>query len=225
MIDEVDARLKTWVENVLGTVDVALTPPREPQPEPTVHLYLLQIVPELSSPDGKRSPVQIMLHYLITVRAAEPEQAHKLLGDLVLAAIDNAEFALDFDPLPMETWIALGVEPQPAFVLKIPLERERPEPDVALVRTPMVLRASSIATLQGVVLGPEDLPLYGALVELPDSRLYQRTDSHGRFRFPTVPADPPVKRVRVSAKGHELETEIDSTSESVVIRLFEENPP
>lgn len=225
MIDEVDARLKTWVENVLGTVDVALTPPRETQTDPVVHLYLLQVVPELSSPDGKRSPVQVMLHYLITVRAEQPEQAHKLLGGLVLAAIDNSDFTLDFDPLSMETWIALGVEPQPAFILKIPLEREQPEPDVALVRVPMVLRASSIATLQGVVLGPEDFPLHGALVELPDSRLYQRTDSHGRFRFPTVPADPPVKRVRVSAKGHELELEVDSSAEPVVIHLFEENSP
>ncbi|MFN8452604.1 MAG: carboxypeptidase-like regulatory domain-containing protein [Anaerolineae bacterium] len=225
MIDEVDARLKTWVENVLGTVDIALTPPRETQTDPVIHLYLLQVVPSLTSPDGKRTPVQIMLHYLVAVRAAEPEQAHKLLGELILAAVDNPDFTLEFDPLPMETWIALGVEPQPAFILKLPLVRERPEPDTSLVRVPMVLRASSIASLQGVVLGPQDTPLYGALVELPDSRLYQRTDSHGRFRFPTVPADPPVKRVRVSAKGHELETEIDSTGEPVVIRLFEENPP
>lgn len=222
MIDEVDARLKTWVENVLGTVDVTLTPPREAQTDPVVHLYLLHIVPSLSSPDGKRAPVQVMLHYLVAVRAAQPEQAHRLLGDLIVAAIGNDEFTLEFEPLSVQTWIALGVEPQPAFILKVPLERELPEPDVALVRTPMVLRASSIASLQGVVLGPQDLPLYGALVELPDSRLYQRTDSHGRFRFPTVPADPPVKRVRVSAKGHELEMDIEQSAEPLVIRLFEE---
>jgi hypothetical protein len=222
MIDEVDARLTTWVENVLGTVNVTLAPPHEAQADPAVHLYLLQIVPALSSPDGKRSPVQVMLHYLVVVRAAEPEQAHKHLGDLILAAIDNSEFTLDFEPISVHTWIALGVEPQPAFILKVPLDRVQPELDVALVRSPMVLRASSIATLQGVVLGPQDVPLYGALVELPPSRLYQRTDSHGRFRFSTVPADPPVKRVRVTARGHELEMDIEQPTEPLVIRLFEE---
>ncbi len=31
MIDEVDARLKAWVEDVVGTTSVALTPPRDAQ--------------------------------------------------------------------------------------------------------------------------------------------------------------------------------------------------
>lgn len=225
MIDVVDARLKAWVETVVGTTEVALTPPRAGQGDPVIHLYLLQVVPSLSSPDNKRTPVSVMLHYLVTARADQPEQAHKLLGDLIFAAIDNPEFTLDFEPLPIQTWIALGVEPQPAFVMKVPLTRELPEPDAALVRVPMVLRASSIASLQGVVLGPEDQPLHGALVEISGSRLYQRTDSRGRFRFPTVPADPSVKRVRVTAKGHELEVEVDQSAEPVIIRLFEELPP
>ena len=231
MIDQVDAQLQTWVENVLGEVSVALTPPRDTPDDPVVHLYLMQVVPSLVTPDARmigrqpvRAPLQVMLNYLVAVRAADPQQGHKMLGDLIFAALDSSEFELNFDPLPLETWIALGVEPQPAFVLKLPLTRDLPVPDVALVRQPMVTRITSVTSLQGVVLGGEDLPLYGALVELPGLRLYQRTDSHGRFRFPTVPADPPVKLVRVTAKGRETEMEIDHAlaSEPVIIRLFEE---
>src|SRR5436190_2759699 len=138
MIDQIDERLKAWVENVLGAVDIALTPPRETQPDPVVHLYLLQLVPALATPDNRRLPRQVMLHYLVAVRAAEPERAHQLLGDLIFAALDTSDFELDFNPVPVETWIALGVEPQPAFVLKAPLTRERVMPDVPLVRVPMV---------------------------------------------------------------------------------------
>jgi len=229
MIDQVDARLQSWVENVLGTVPVAMTPPRDTPDDPVVHLYLMQAVPALASPDARtngfqqvRSSLQVTLSYLVAVRAADVQQAHKLLGDLIFAALDSTEFELNFDPLPLDLWIALGVEPQPAFVLKLPLTRDLPVTDVPLVRKPLVTRATSITSLQGVVLGGEDdLPLHGALVELPGLRLYQRTDSHGRFRFPTVPADPPVKNLRITAKGRETEHEIDHApgSEPVIIRL------
>ncbi len=234
MIDQIDARLQVWVENVLGDVAVALTPPRDTPEQPVAHLYLMQAVPSLTTPDVRtngrqqvRGSLQVMLSYLVTVRAADPLQAHKLLGDLMFAALDSTEFELNFDPIPLETWIALGAEPQPAFVLRLPLTRDLPTPDVQLVRQPLVARATSITSLQGVVLGGENLPLHGALVELPGLRLYQRTDSHGRFRFPTVPADPPVKHVRVTAKGRETELEIDHApaSEPVIIRLFEDFNP
>lgn len=229
MIDTVDARLQAWVENVLGTVHVAMTPPRDTPDDPVVHLYLMQVVPALASPDARtngfqqvRSSLQVTLSYLVAVRAADVQQAHKLLGDLIFAALDSAELDLSFDPLPLDLWIALGTEPQPAFVLRLPLTRDLPVTDAPLVRKPLVTRVASITSLQGVVLGGEDdLPLHGALVELPGLHLRQRTDSHGRFRFPTVPADPPVKNVRVTAKGREIELEIDHAlaSDPVIIRL------
>lgn len=226
MIDQVDEQLQGWIGNVLGGVDVTLTPPRgDAADTPTVHLYLTQIVPALAkTPDARRAPLQAMLHYLVAVRAAEPLDAHRLLGDLIFAALDNPDFELNFEPLPLEMWLALGAEPQPGFVLKVPLSRDLPQPETALVRKPLVARVTSVTSLQGVVLGGEDQPIYGALVELPGLRQYQRTDSRGRFRFPSVPADPPTKRVRVTAKGLEAEVEIEHapSAEPVVIRLFED---
>lgn len=225
MIDQIDARLKAWVETVLGGVSVTFAPPRDTPAESVVHLYLYQAVPVLAAPDARRLPQRVMLHYLVAVRAEDALAAHKLLGDLIFAALENPDFDLNFDPLPPELWLALGTEPQPAFVLKVPLVRELPTPETQLVRQPMVTRITSTTSLQGVVLGGEDFPITGALVELPGYHLTQRTDSHGRFRFATVPADPPVKRVRVTAKGQVAEQEIDhSPTEAVIIRLFQDNP-
>ncbi len=226
MIDQVDVRLKAWVETVLGTISIALTSPREIPTDPVVYLYLMRITPALAPPTAKRLPRQVLLHYLITARAPDPEQAHRLLGDLVLAALDgeNADFELDFEPLPVETWIALGVEPLPAFIIKIPLSRERPQREIPLVRVPMVIRAASITSLQGTVLGPQDQPLQGALVELASVRQYQRTDAQGNFRFASVPTDPQTQQLRVSAKGHELEVSVELSAEPIVIHLFDERP-
>src|SRR5690606_366713 len=100
MIDQVDERLQGWIGNVLGGVDVALTIPRgDAADTPTVHLYLTQIVPaRAKTPDARRAPLQAMLHYLVAVRAAEPLDAHRLLGDLIFAALDNPDFELNFEP-------------------------------------------------------------------------------------------------------------------------------
>ncbi len=227
MIDQIDEQLKAWVTSVAGSVTIALTPPRDtsqtlPQADPVVHVYLMGIVPALAAPDPKKLPRQVMLDYLIAVRGNDPEQAHKLLGLLILAALDSTAFTLNFEPLPVETWLAFGTEPQPAFVLRVPLNRDRSAVDVKVVRQPMVLREASISSLQGVVLGPKDLPLAGVLVELPGLRQYQRTDVHGHFRFPTVPLDPPIKSLRVSGKGHELDVNVESITNPLVIHLFEE---
>lgn len=225
MIDQIDERLKAWVETVLGSVPVTFAPPRDALADPVVHLYLTQVVPALAAPDARRSPARVMLHYLVAVRAEDSLAVHRLLGDLIFSALENPDFDLNFDPIPPEMWLALGSEPQPAFILKVPMVRELPTPDTPLVRQPLVTRLTSVTTLEGVVVGGEDYPLYGALVELPGFHMYQRTDSHGRFHFANVPADPPVKLVRVTAKGQVAELELDhSPTEPVVIRLFEENP-
>lgn len=220
MIDQFDARLKVWVETVAGGAAVTFAPPRDAQTDPVVHLYLYQIVPTLSAPDVRRSPQRVMLHYLVAVRAADPQVAHKLLGNLVFAAFDNPDFQLDFDPLPLTLWQALGAEPQPAFVLRLPLVRELPVPQTQLVRQPLVARISSTTSLQGVVLSENDVPIYGALVELAGLHLLQRTDSHGRFRFGAVPADPAVKLVRVTAKGQVAEQEVEQSGDTPVVIRF-----
>jgi len=225
MIDQIDERLKTWVQSVVGSVTVALTPPREAQADPVVHLYLMKMVPVLATPDASRLPRQVKLHYLVAVRAADPDQVHKLLGELILAALDSTDFDLDYEPLPPEIWLALGTELQPAFVIQVPFNRERPASTAQLVRVPMVTRATSVTSLQGIVVGPKDLPLAGVLVELPSLRQDQRTDSRGRFRFPTVPADPPTKLLHISGKGHELEINVEQGTDPLIIHLFEETPP
>lgn len=224
MIDRVDAQLSAWVEQAIGISRVIFAPPTEMLAESVdaqVTLHLFQIVPDLPPRNLQRAPLQVVLRYLVTAQAGTTEKAHRMLGELVFAAMESPEFQVDFDPLPAEFWLALGVIPQPAFVLRVPLVREREQPSAPLVRQPVV-RATSMAVLQGVVLGIDDLPVAGAVVEVPDLNLRHKTDGRGRFRFTAVPAEPPVRLLRILAKGRETDVALDPgipASEPHIIRL------
>ncbi len=204
MIETVDQRLKSWVERVLGDTAVSLAAPARESVERGVGLYLLELGPAPVPRTARRPPLRLALSYLVTTGADSPERAHHLLGELVFAALDEPEFEVDLSPLPVALWAALGVVPRPAFRLKVPLERERPMPVVPRVTQPLVLRAVPSRPLVGQVLGPGEVPIPGAQVELPSMGLSVRTDARGLFRFASVPADMPLGWLEVRAKGEVL---------------------
>lgn len=225
MFDQVDRELTAWVSNAASIAEdqVALTPPGVG--EYTVSLYLLHVVRVMTTHETPRNlpaPTKIMLHYLLTVQHANPLEAHRLLGDLMFAAIEEPEYEVDLEPLPLPAWTAFGQVPQPAFILKVPLRRERPEREVQLVRKPMQLQSAALATLHGVLLGPEDTPIHGAAVELPSLRLMQRTNRSGAFQFMTIPAGARQWQLIIRAKGRQFDREITrlgTAADPVIVRI------
>ncbi|MCU0518329.1 MAG: DUF4255 domain-containing protein, partial [Oscillatoria sp. Prado101] len=79
---------------------------------------------------SQRTPLQAAARYLVTTWAGTPEDAHRLLGDLLFAAMDSAAFQAELNPLPAAAWTAFGLPPQPSFVLRVPLQIARPQPPV-----------------------------------------------------------------------------------------------
>jgi hypothetical protein len=227
VIDQVDANLTSWVQDVLGPVSVSLHPPqlvetRSLETGSGVHLYLIEMIEKPPPRGTERPPLQLLLRYLVTTWADEPQEAHRLLGELVFAAMENAEFEVELEPAPAATWAAFGVPPQPSFVLRVPLQQERPQPAVRLVRAPLVMHVAPSAILRGTVLGPDDVPLAGATVELPSLLRSTRTDAQGRFHFANVPGESSLKLLRVKAKGRQLSVTLDqppSDEEPLVIRF------
>ena len=203
MIDDVDRRLRDWVTSVVGPTELSLgPPPPAAQSGKGVSVYLLGLVSNPPTRSSGPSPLQIALRYLVTSWAEAPEDAHRLLGDLVFAAMDDEDFEVVLEPPSDTVWGAFGSIPRPSFVLKVPLRKERHLPAAKRVRE-MVVDATSIASLYGVVLGPGAVPLEGALVEVPQLQLAERTDRLGRFRFVTVPAGRPLS-LRARARGYQM---------------------
>ncbi len=224
MIDSIDSQLQSWVRSLAADATVTFAPP-SPDSEaaaPRVHLYLLHVVPALTRTNLPASSATSELHlrYLVTVAAAEMTVAHHLLGELAFAALESSDFDVELEPLPPSVWRAFGIPPQPSLVLRVPLRRQRPQPEVPLVRQPLAVETASITSLTGRIVGPDDQPLSGATVEIPGLRLRQTTDPNGRFHFPTVPKAE-QQNLRIRARGREMSVAVEPSTagQPVIIRF------
>lgn len=217
-IDQVDANLKGWAQKVAGQVEVSLGPPAS-RSGTGVNLYLLgmQGHPPLRGGQGP-PPVQVGLRYLVTTWSEAPEQAHRLLGQLVLAAIADPDLDVDLEPLPPAAWSAFQLPPQPAFAVVTLLRQERPVPATKLVRD-LSLKWSPTTSVAGTVLGPAETALADATVELPALGLATETDWQGRFQFARVPAGAAVRHLVVRARGRELAVDVTPTSDPLTIKF------
>lgn len=138
MIDDVDQRLKAWVAEVVGEQPVTLAAPERATVDKGVNLFLLELGAAPPARSVRRVPLQFSVCYLITVGAETPERAHQLLGELVFSALEMPGLDVDLTPVPLELWTSLGVPPRPSFRVRLPVRRERAEPNVQRVRFPLI---------------------------------------------------------------------------------------
>jgi hypothetical protein len=152
---------------------------------------------------AQRAPLQFWLRYLVTAWAEKPSQAHAILGELLLAAMDIPEYEVELDNIPPMIWVGFGIPPRPAFILRVPVRKERAQHPAQLVRELLHVEWAKTLRLKGVVFGPEDRPLSGVRIalmpeagdhslELEYARLCSSTvtDERGLFTFARVPAQP-----------------------------------
>jgi hypothetical protein len=201
VIHETDHQLTDWIGTVLQDTTVVLTPPGTVSDGRGVSLYLMELAPSPPLRGTERPPLQVELRYLITTWAESPDEAHRLLGELLFAALERNDVDVELRPLTGDIWSALNMAPVPSFVLRVPLRRERPIPPAPRVRTPLRIEPVTLGPLAGIVLLPDGTPLSGARVELAALELNTRTDGRGRFRFPSVPAGYEGSPLHVTAKG------------------------
>jgi len=222
VIEQADRRLTEWVSTVAGPdVRVVLTAPSDEHQGTGVSLFLMDLVSLPPMRGERRAPLQMALRFVVTAWAEEPLAEHRLLGALVAAAMQEEGFEVQLTPLPPTAWTALGAAPRPSFVLQVPVRQARPEPAVPRVRGPLSMQGVGLEPMSGVVLGPGDVPVANARVEVPAAEAVAETDPQGRFRFPALPVEPHRKLVRVRARGRQLDVEIarPEAGGSVVIRF------
>jgi hypothetical protein len=222
MIDEIDRQLTGWIGTILDKASVSLAPPGPPDSAKGVGLYLMELVQSQATRGTRRPPLLMTLRYLVTTQAPKPEDAHQMLGALVIAALQNPDFEIEQDPLPLSLWTTLGIAPRPAFVLRVPFRQERPEQRAPLVRKSLVVKQLPIRTFGGQVVGPQNIPIMNARVDMPSLDLTTTTDSKGRFYFSSVPAVSGARLLVIRAKGQEFSINTQQTAsekEPLVIQL------
>jgi hypothetical protein len=207
MIDQSDRELASWVTTVIGDVTTRFDMPSE-QPEGRgVVLYLLSFSPTPPASTGPPIPLQVTLRYLVTTWAESPPESHKLLGDLVFAAMEEKGYELELEPVPAGTWQAFHLPPQPAFVLRVLLRKPIPEPAAKYV-TKVIIEPRAMISVYGLVRGPQDIPIPSARIEVRNSHRYTDSDASGRFHFDNLPAGMPTN-LSVKAKGRVLDVTIE----------------
>lgn len=201
-----------WVRPALGPdvkVRIGRMEERETGESKAVVLTLLDIVPAPAARRGPGpAPLQLRARYLVTAPGFTPSDEAQCLVDLAFGAFPLLRIELDPFPPGPDTWTALGTHARPALIAGVLLERERELRAVPRVREPLVTRWSRTTTLAGVVMGPRDVPISGALVELDGSALTTYTNHRGEFSFKTVPAGEPAPSLLVSAKGTQLRVSV-----------------
>jgi len=224
MVDQIEQQLRDWVSTIVPDARLSFLAPGDGGTEPSIGLYLMDILPNPPARGLRTPPLQVWLRYLVTVAASDPAQSNRWLEDLVFAAMENPNWEVEPFENSATVWLALRAAPRPAFLVRVPLRRERPAKRAPLVRRPLIVQKSPMASLSGVVLGPTDEPLMGARVELPVLQQSTHTDSRGRFRFSSVPTEPSSKLLRVRARGREISVRTKMAAggrEGFVIRLQE----
>lgn len=207
MIDTIDRELERWVENVLGAGLVSFALPDPTATGSGVSLYLLDLGHRPPARGAPQPHLDLTLRYLVTSWGPDPAENHKRLADLMFAAASTADYEIEPGSPPLELWMALRVPPRPAFVLRAPMRRPLPVRRAPLVRRPISLEISPAGALMGQCVGPGEVPLSGALIELPALNVATRTDHDGRFVFASVPRDSPHLMVRATAKGKTVTVE------------------
>ncbi len=198
-IKDLDNQITTWAKAAAKGFSISLEPPAHAE-KPTVHAYLLEVVPDPPSRGARRAPLQFRARYLVTVAGEDALKSHATLSDLLFSALEHREWEVEQRSVPVSIWNGFGIAARPSFLLSATVRKELPETPAKQVREAVFL-PTTVSSLYGLVVTPDDLPVPMARVELPQLDVLTNTDSRGRFHFPRVPAEPAARLIAVTAKG------------------------
>lgn len=201
MIGALDDRVVGWIQEVVPRgVTVTLDTPSDDAKGEGVSLVLLgfEEVKPLRGP--KRPPVAFKGRYLVTTWAKDVRRAHEIFSIVLESALDHDDVEIDYAPIALDQWTAFSCRPRPAIAVSVLATKERVEHPAKLVRSPLRVALTTTRVLRGYAVGPEEIPLAGAVASVPSLGLVTHADPRGRFRFEAVPGDQSFELI-VTAKG------------------------
>ncbi len=221
MFDQVTQDLKRWLAGLADSPDVTFQLPSGNQATPSISLYFIDVRQKPAKPGATRSTQRFQLRYLVIASASDPLGAQRLLGSVLAAAVEREDVEIDTESPSAALWSALGVRPQPSFLLSVSWDYEA-DP----VRPRFAARSSERGThrlrrLTGKVLGRNDVPITFAAVELPALGRLAMTDHDGRFDLSVVPRSVDLM-LRVTTKGRVIESRVDDgadTGQDLLVRV------
>ena len=212
--DAEERLVREWVRPSLGAkVVVAFDGAAAAGEGVHVTLRLLDLLPYPLPRGRKDPPKRLQARYVVTVDDRES------LAELAFGAVGIDALEIEHAAPSLEYWRALGTPPQPALIVRVPVERVT-QRTVPRVRVPLERRWALLQPLEGVVVtGPNDVAIAGAMIELPGYGLTTYSDDRGAFRFAAVPGQPPTKTLIVEAKGERVAFQATLGAKQIVLSV------
>ncbi len=213
MIETLDTEVVNWLTAAVAPAPVTLGPPAPADGELGVTCHLLGLRPEAPTRGMRRTPVEAIARYLVTVSAPAPLDAHRLLGLVLVAAADRPDIDLEPDEPALALWSALGTPPRPGLIVRARVRWPRDERRAPLVREPVRVRFQDIGALAGIVVSPTGTPVARAEVRLPGVETPVWTGPDGTFVAAGAPVSADRFDVTVTARGLSRVVSVPAPSE------------
>jgi hypothetical protein len=141
--------------------------------------------------------VELRLRVLAVTAGPRP------LADLetLLLALDHVpQTEVEREEPPLQLWPLLGARPRPAAVVRLAVPVALPSTPTAPVLFPMRVEVRQVRTCDGLILGPNSVPLPYGVVRAQAFDREVIGDDEGRFRI-AVPVDDDHVALTVEVKG------------------------
>jgi hypothetical protein len=163
-------------------------------------------------------PVILDLDYLVTVQMEDAAAEQHALVELMFAALERHDSEIVTDPGITELCTSLGIPVAAGFVLRTPLVRVPARHAAKRVRAPLVVQSAEMGVIEGHVVGPQDIPIAGAVISAAGLSSTARSDHDGRFRLVGMPKTETGVALTARARGAETYG-VGVAGKPVILRL------
>lgn len=215
--DSVTTGLVDWVKSILPDLPAIARPLGAHEHTNGVDIRLIRATPR---PVARTSepPVILDLDHLITVQMADAAAEQRALVELMFAAIDRHESEIVTGEGIAELCASIGISVAAGFVLRTPLVRTPARRAAKRVRKLVVHAVPDMGVIEGHVVGPQDIPISGAVISASGLSNTARSDNDGRFRLVGMPTTSGGVALTARARGAET-AGVGVVGQPIVLRL------
>ena len=182
VIQAAERALADWAYDVCAAPQVSFVPQ-----DGGVTFYLWDIVRASGEYGGRQTAqVQARARYLV-LPPANDTKSRQIIADLFAAALEHPEYEVG-DEIT-EWWLGVGVFHRPSFALTVPLRLERKIDTAPRVVGQAQVERVELSRIQGRIVGPQAVPVAGAVVRLRHSDRQAVSNRHGAFCLEGVPTE------------------------------------
>jgi hypothetical protein len=208
--------LVKWIRSVLPDVPAIARPLGARERASGIDVRLIAASPRPAARSAE-PPAILDLDYLVTVQMTDAEAEQQALVELLFAAMDRHECEVITGKDIAQLCAQLGFPAAAGFILRKPLVRERDIRPAKRVHK-LVVHTAPMGVIEGRVLGPQDIPIAGAVISAPGLSSTARSDPSGRFRIAGIPGT--ADGVTLTARAHGAEVDgVALAGKPIILRL------